>query len=41
MCLQVNSLKAHNSEYMKVILRLKECLKGVGVALDASQKDQN
>jgi len=37
----VNSLKAQNNEYRKVIPRLEECLKVVGIALEALQKDQN
>jgi hypothetical protein len=37
----VNSLEAQNNEYRKAIPRLEECLKGVGVALDALQKHWN
>jgi hypothetical protein len=37
----VNSLEAQNSEYKKVIPRIKERLKAVGIAFNALQKDQN
>jgi hypothetical protein len=37
----VNSFEAQSNEYRKVIPRLEECLKGVGVAFDALQKHQN
>jgi hypothetical protein len=35
MRLQVNSLDALSNEYRKVILGLEECLKAVGIALNA------
>jgi hypothetical protein len=35
----VNSLEAQNSEYKKVILRIEEHLKAMGVAFNALQKD--
>ncbi len=41
MCLQGNSHDAHNNEYRKVIQGLEECMKEVGVVLDALQKHRN